>query len=63
MGKKLFRTRKDSVRVAADMYGWLTRIIRWTDYGGTQCWVIECRRPSASRRSAPLYLRDDGYVR
>jgi hypothetical protein len=63
MDKKIFRTRKEAERVAADMYAWMTRIIRWTDYHGKQGWVIECRVPSAGRDSVPLYVCQDGYVR
>jgi hypothetical protein len=63
MCPKIYRSRKEAERVAADMYAWITRIIRWTDYHGKQGWVIECHTPSASAESAPMYLCADGYVR
>jgi hypothetical protein len=63
MDKQIYRTRTEADRVSAGMRGWMTRIIRWTDYRGEQGWVIECHAPGADAQSAPAYMRKDGYVR
>jgi hypothetical protein len=68
MDKKVFRTREEARYEAKKMRGWTApHACPWAiiDEHGVERsgWVIECHAPGASRRSAPLYLREDGYVR
>jgi hypothetical protein len=68
MDKKIYESAQQARNAAARMRGYTGRRVRGVVVVGKHAeekigWVIECHVPGASRRSAPLYLREDGYVR
>jgi hypothetical protein len=68
MDKKIYESAQQARNAAARMHGYTGRRVRAVvivDKHGERGigWVIECHAPGASRRSAPLYMREDGFVR
>jgi hypothetical protein len=58
MDKKVFRTREEAEKAAADVRGFWAYVIPWTDDDGTRGWVVECRIPGPA-----FHLCQDGGLR